>query len=166
MRKTSQNGCAWEWCLKAAQLLQQLSIKENIALPLRLSSPESGSARGRAHAGVDGTEIPGRLGAGCRQPELAKTRRIGACADVAAEVLLLDNPLAGLDLRHLRWWIDFLKELSTGHECAGGRPMTIVVTTDDLRHWRQMDAHFAMLQDKHLIPLGRQKIWPPILNRW
>jgi ABC-type sulfate/molybdate transport systems ATPase subunit len=32
------------------------------------------------------------------------------------EMLLLDNPLGGLDLRHTPWWIDFLARLAAGHE--------------------------------------------------
>ena len=38
------------------------------------------------------------------------------------ELLLLDNPLAGLGARHRQWWLRFLDQLWRGHEClAAGR---------------------------------------------
>src|ERR1019366_797875 len=47
------------------------------------------------------------------------------------EVLLVDNPLAGLDPRDIHWWLGFLDQLSKGHTVMQGRPMTLVVTTAD-----------------------------------
>ena len=35
-----------------------------------------------------------------------------------------------------------------------GRPMTLVVTADDLRPWRQARRKFALLHEKRFIPLG------------
>ena len=70
------------------------------------------------------------------------------------EVLLLDNPLAGLDLRHRGWWLDFLDQLSKGHDWLRGRPMTLVVTTDDLRPWRGCARQFAVLKNKRFVVLG------------
>jgi ABC-type transporter Mla maintaining outer membrane lipid asymmetry ATPase subunit MlaF len=70
------------------------------------------------------------------------------------EVLLLDNPLGGLDARHSRWWLHFLDELWRGHEWLGGKPMTIIATTDDLRPWRNDVRRFALLKDKQFSPLG------------
>ncbi len=70
------------------------------------------------------------------------------------EVLLLDNPLAGLGTRHLHWWLRFLDQLSRGHNWCGGRPMTVVVTADDLRPWRNAKRKFALLRDKKFFPLG------------
>jgi ABC-type transporter Mla maintaining outer membrane lipid asymmetry ATPase subunit MlaF len=72
------------------------------------------------------------------------------------EILLVDDPLSGLDLRHNRWWVDFLRELSTGHDCLDQRPLTLIVTTEDLRPWKNFGAQFALLQDKRFTPLGRQ----------
>jgi hypothetical protein len=36
------------------------------------------------------------------------------------------------------------------------RPITLIVTTEDLRPWRKFGAHFGLLQDKRFSPLGRQ----------
>jgi ABC-type transporter Mla maintaining outer membrane lipid asymmetry ATPase subunit MlaF len=73
------------------------------------------------------------------------------------ELLLLDNPLAGLGTRHLQWWLRFLDRLWRGHEMCGGKPMTIVATTDDLRPWKDSQRQFALLRDRQFIPLGSWK---------
>ena len=69
------------------------------------------------------------------------------------EVLLLDNPLAGLGARHLHWWLRFLDQLSHGHDWCGGQPMTIVATTDDLRPWRN--------RGSEICAVARQEIHSP-----
>ena len=70
------------------------------------------------------------------------------------EVLLLENPLAGLDLRHRAWWLNLLEQLSRGHEWMNGRPMTLIVATNDLQLWRGGARQFAILKDKRFIVLG------------
>jgi ABC-type transporter Mla maintaining outer membrane lipid asymmetry ATPase subunit MlaF len=70
------------------------------------------------------------------------------------EVLLLDNPLAGLDLRHRAWWLALLGHLSQGHPWMDGRPVTIVATADDLIPWRRHARQFAVLKDRQWIALG------------
>ena len=70
------------------------------------------------------------------------------------EVLLLDNPLTGLDLRHRGWWLNFLDQLCKGHEVMNRRPMTLVVTADDLRPWRTRAKRFAVLKNKRFVILG------------
>ena len=66
------------------------------------------------------------------------------------EVLLLDNPLAGLGARHLQWWLRFLDQLWRGHEWFGGRPMT---------HGRH-DGRFASVAERapEICAAARQKI--------
>ena len=71
------------------------------------------------------------------------------------EVLLLDNPLGGLDSRHRQWWLETLGQLSAGRGWCEGRPMTLVVAAEDLRPWRNRAAHFAILQKRRFCPLGR-----------
>jgi ABC-type transporter Mla maintaining outer membrane lipid asymmetry ATPase subunit MlaF len=73
------------------------------------------------------------------------------------DVLLLDNPFRGLGARHLQWWLRFLDRLWRGHEWSGGRPMTMVATTDDLSRlagWRNDARQFALLKDKRFLALG------------
>jgi ABC-type transporter Mla maintaining outer membrane lipid asymmetry ATPase subunit MlaF len=73
------------------------------------------------------------------------------------EVLLLDNPLTGLDARHATWWLDFLDRLSRGQSGLGDKPTTIVATADDLRPWRGHAQRVACLIAKRLLVLGD---WP------
>ena len=70
------------------------------------------------------------------------------------EVLLLDNPLGGLDAQHSNWWLNFLDQLAGGHQLLRGQPMTVVVTADDLRPWKNNSRRFALLQDKRFAALG------------
>ena len=54
--------------------------------------------------------------------------------------------------------LQFLDQLWRGHKLCGGRPMTLVVTTDDLRPWRDAPGNsgrkYAVLHDKTFYPLG------------
>jgi hypothetical protein len=47
-----------------------------------------------------------------------------------------------------------LDRLWRGHEWFDGRPMTVVVTTDDLRSWRSDQRKFALLDGRKFFPLG------------
>jgi ABC-type transporter Mla maintaining outer membrane lipid asymmetry ATPase subunit MlaF len=139
------------------QLFNQLTVGENIALPLRyhrnLSAPDSAAEVQRM---LDLTDLapwadstPGALGRNWQ-------KRVGLARALMLrpEVLLLDNPLGGLDLRHRGWWLNFLSELSQGHEWFNKKPLTLVSTADDLRPWRKRARQFAVLKNKRLVTLG------------
>jgi ABC-type transporter Mla maintaining outer membrane lipid asymmetry ATPase subunit MlaF len=70
------------------------------------------------------------------------------------ELVLLDNPLSGLDLRHSNWWLNLLDNLNAGHPWMGNRRTTLVVTVSDLRPWKGRARQFAALHEKRLKPLG------------
>src|SRR5205807_1398045 len=72
------------------------------------------------------------------------------------EVLLLDNPLGGLDPRHAVWWLDFLEQLSHGHPLMGGKPMTLVITTADVQPWKGRAPQFAKLKDRRFVAEERE----------
>jgi phospholipid/cholesterol/gamma-HCH transport system ATP-binding protein len=139
------------------QLFNHLTVSENISLPLRYHRNLTAAD---VHADVQKllelTELtswadstPGAIARNWQ-------RRAGLARALILrpEVLLLDNPLAGLDLRHRAWWLNLLEQLSRGHEWMNGRPLTLIITTNDLRLWRGEARQFAILKDKHLVVLG------------
>jgi ABC-type transporter Mla maintaining outer membrane lipid asymmetry ATPase subunit MlaF len=139
------------------QLLGSLTLAENIALPLRY------------HSRLNETEIVARVEALLELTELTSwanttpvnvarswQQRAGLARALALtpEVLLLDNPLTGLDLRHIFWWLKLLEELSHGHRLMRNRPVTLVATADDLRPWRRHARQVACLRGGELLVLG------------
>jgi ABC-type transporter Mla maintaining outer membrane lipid asymmetry ATPase subunit MlaF len=139
------------------QLFNHLTVAENVALPLRYHrNLTKAEAAGETQQMLELTELtpwadrtPGALGRNWQQ-------RVGLARALMLrpEVLLLDNPLAGLDLRHRAWWLNFLEQLSNGHPWVNGRPMTLVATADDLRPWRKRARQFAVLKDGRFTVLG------------
>jgi ABC-type transporter Mla maintaining outer membrane lipid asymmetry ATPase subunit MlaF len=139
------------------QLLGQLTVAENIALPLRYHghlSPDEIESRVRellelTELGPWANSTPANVGRSWQQ-------RAGLARALALqpEVLLLDSPLTGLDGRHLAWWLGLLDELARGDGAAGGKPVTLVVTADDLRPWRRHAGRVACLSNRRLIVLG------------
>jgi ABC-type transporter Mla maintaining outer membrane lipid asymmetry ATPase subunit MlaF len=139
------------------QVFHHLTVFENVALPLcyhqnrTLAEAEEEVARWLEAMELapwqDGA--PGSLGRSWQ-------KRVGLARALTLrpEVLLLDNPLAGLDPRQRAWWLDWLDQLARGHELLDRRPVTLVVTAGDLRPWRERARQFAVLQDRRLNVLG------------
>lgn len=139
------------------QLFNHLTVAENIALPLRYhENLNPAQTHDAVQEMLELTELapwadstPGAIGRNWQ-------KRVGLARALMLrpEVLLLDNPLGGLDLRHRGWWLNFLEQLSKGHEWMQRRPTTLVVTADDLRPWRKRGKQFAVLKNKRLTALG------------
>lgn len=139
------------------RLLNHLTIAENIALPIRYHhNLPVHEAEPRTHAllesiGLSGAAdaMPGALRSNLRQ-------RVGLARALALkpEVLLLDNPLAGLDPREIGWWLDFIDQLSAGHPIVDSRPVTLIVTDDNFRAWRERARQFAVLNNRTLVITG------------
>jgi ABC-type transporter Mla maintaining outer membrane lipid asymmetry ATPase subunit MlaF len=139
------------------QLFNHLTVSENIALPSRYHRTASDTdVEAELQRMMELTDLgpwadstPGAIGRNwCKRVGLARALML------RPEVLVLDNPLAGLDLRHTNWWFNFLDELSKGHPFLDGRPLTLIVTADDLRPWRTHARQFAVLKDKRFAVLG------------
>ena len=139
------------------RLISQLTVAENIALPLRYhGNPAPAEAESRVTELLELTGLTpwahhtsGELGRSWQQ-RVGLARALG----LQPEVLLLDSPLTGLDLRHMIWWLDFLDQLSRGHSFLAGRPVTLVATADDLRPWRRHANRVAYLAARRLRVLG------------
>ncbi|HEY5912389.1 MAG TPA: ATP-binding cassette domain-containing protein [Verrucomicrobiae bacterium] len=139
------------------QLLNRLTVAENVALPLRYHhNLSAAAARPEVMRLLEALELepwadstPGAIGR-------IWHRRVGLARALALkpEVLLIDNPLGGLDLRQASWWLSFLRQVSCGHPILDGRPLTLVITTADLRPWENLARQFAVLRDRRLVVLG------------
>jgi ABC-type transporter Mla maintaining outer membrane lipid asymmetry ATPase subunit MlaF len=140
-----------------ASLFHYLTVAENVALPLcyhKNLKPEEG-AKSIAEL-LELTDLkpiadvtPGNL-----PRSWLKRAGLARALTLQPDILLADNPFGGLEARHVQWWMKFLEELSRGHKLLGGKPMTIIATTDDLRPWRGDNRRFALLKDKQFVPLG------------
>lgn len=139
------------------RLFHQLTVRDNIALPLLYHRPQDVSeAAQRTQLLLEHLELaevadtyPSAISRNWRL-------RVALARALALEprLLLLDSPLVQLDPRHIRWWIQFLKQLHQGHAALGGRPITIIVATADIRPWERVATHFALLEQGRFFPLG------------
>lgn len=139
------------------QLLNQLTLGENVTLPLRYHRDlEEVEARERAAPVIEALELtpwlermPGTVGRHWQQ-----RAGLARALVMQPELLLLDDPLSGLDVRHTDWWVAFLGGLNLGKHAFHPRPLTLVVTTDTLSPWRSVATHCAVLENRALSCLG------------
>jgi ABC-type transporter Mla maintaining outer membrane lipid asymmetry ATPase subunit MlaF len=132
------------------RLLNHLSVIDNVSLPLQYHE-NLGAAECRDRAAT----LLEKVGLGdhtSRMPGMINRRlqqRAGLARALALrpKVLLLDNPLSGLDPREALWWLNFLDQLS-----ADGT--TLVAAADDLRPWRGRARQFAVLRERRFLPVG------------
>ena len=132
-------------------------ILENIALPLRYHrghSREENADRVQRMLELTGLSewadrMPSAVGRSWR-----KRAGLARALILKPEILLLDHPLGGIDLRDAAWWLGFLEQLSTDHGFMEGRRMTLAITVEDLRPWRNFAGQFAILKEHRFKPLG------------
>jgi len=139
------------------RLLNHLTIAENIALPLRyhknLSMAEA-EAQTEALLELAGLSTWAARAPGALRRNSQQRAGLARALALKPEVLLLDNPLTGLDPRDSIWWLDLLDQLCAGHAIMDGRPMTLAVTGDNLRPWRERARQFGILENRTLTAIG------------
>jgi len=141
------------------RLFNHLSVVENVALPLcyhRNCPPSDVRERVAQILEFSGltplaNQTPGRI-----RPAWQQRVALARALATGPEVLLLDNPLAGLGPQEARWWRGVLPALLAGHAITGGRPVALVVTCHDLRPWADQANRFALLKQRHWLPIGGQ----------
>ena len=139
------------------KLFSQLTVAENVALPLRYQKNLADAEVLReVETLLEIMELTPF--ANSTSANLATNWRQRAALARALilkpELLLLDQPLGGLGARHRQWLLHFLEQLQRGHEWFGGRPLTIIASTDDLRAWRNPQRKFTVLDEKAFSVLG------------
>jgi ABC-type transporter Mla maintaining outer membrane lipid asymmetry ATPase subunit MlaF len=139
------------------RLFREMTVYENVAVALRYHfnwRQEQTEQRVDEVLRLTGLEEYARFMP--RSLSLLWQQRVALARALALkpDVLLLDKPLVGLELRHRRWWLDFLSRLSTGADYMEGRPITLVVTSDDFHFWRNQGRQFAVLNAPRWISLG------------
>jgi ABC-type transporter Mla maintaining outer membrane lipid asymmetry ATPase subunit MlaF len=144
------------------RLFNQLTVAENVALPLRYHRDLTAEESGRTVSDIlELTELSSRaaITPGGMPWNWKKRTALARALALRPEVLLLDDPLGGLDARHMSWWLNFLDQLSAGMEFTGNRPMTLVVTAGSLNLWRARAKQFALLpQEKFAIAGSREQL--------
>jgi ABC-type transporter Mla maintaining outer membrane lipid asymmetry ATPase subunit MlaF len=139
------------------RLFTTQTVFENVALPLCYHgnrtleevTPEVWSWLERMQLGEVADQMAGRIGrAWAHRVALARALVL------KPEVLLIDNPLAGLDVEHARWWRGFLGRLQTGEAVLENRPMTLILATDSPRTLMGLGKRFAVTQGGLWHPFG------------
>ena len=139
------------------QLLHHLTLAGNIALPMAYHAIGNDTDRGsRLQSLIEFTGLESSMSRMPAQVSRNAQQRIGLARALALKprLLLLDNPLTGLDPRDAAWWLDSLDALARGHALIDGEPLTLVVTGDDFRPWQNRAKQFALLNGTAFLALG------------
>jgi len=145
--------------LEGGQLLHHLTVAENVSLPVRYHR-NAGLKEGVAEVTplLEWAALSPWTQALPEQISRSARARAGLARALALkpEVLLLDNPLSGLDPRDSAWWLSSLEELSRGHPWLEGRPLTLIVTGDTFRPWRTFARQCAVWRGGGMVMLEDQ----------
>ena len=133
-------------------LYSALSVYDNIAFPLReLRCLDEDWIRRLVHLKLDMVEL--EPGHGCLMPAelsggMVKRVALARALALEPELLLLDEPTAGLDPDRSQNFVDLLGTLQ---QALG---LTVVMVTHDLRTLSSLASHVAVLAEQRLITCG------------
>jgi phospholipid/cholesterol/gamma-HCH transport system ATP-binding protein len=142
------------------RLFRHLKVSENVALPLRYHQNRSPAEAGeRVEMLLEATGLTRFADTRAGQVKSGWRQRVGLARALALqpEVLLLDNPLAGLGPQEARWWREFLGRLVDGHQLMGNKSVTLVTACHDLRPWADQGKQFALLKQQRWMRVGNRE---------
>jgi phospholipid/cholesterol/gamma-HCH transport system ATP-binding protein len=139
------------------RLFNHLTVSENLALPIcyhRNCTPAQAHDRVGTVLEASGLSsvaqsTPARINRNMRQ-RVALARALV----MKPEALLLDDPFRGLDPIQMKWWLEFLGNLCSGHELTDGCKITLVIATENFRPWVKQARQFALVRDGRWLSLG------------
>jgi putative ABC transport system ATP-binding protein len=131
-------------------LFNNMTVAENVALPLRYhrQMPDA-QLSARVAELLEATELTELANNPTGAIGWRWQKRVGLARALSLEpeLLLLDNPLGGVDAGHVAWWVDTIEKIGGGDWPGAPRATTVVLTADDERPWRGHARQFAQLQD-------------------
>jgi ABC-type transporter Mla maintaining outer membrane lipid asymmetry ATPase subunit MlaF len=137
------------------RLFSHLTVAENIALPLNYHAVGGATTEELVDKALDQTGLSSVADRFPRQIPRSAHQKVALARALALspDVLLVDNPLVGVDQRTTRWWIDFLCA-AHGGDPKIGHPLTLVIATDDLRPWMDAARQFGVLREHRFETIG------------
>jgi ABC-type transporter Mla maintaining outer membrane lipid asymmetry ATPase subunit MlaF len=138
-------------------LFEHATVLENVSLPVRYHhNLDIEEAEERVRPFLEACGLGTVSGQVTRHLNRAQRRRVTLARALVLqpEVLLIDNPVAGLDPGQVRWWRGFLSQLNAGHPAMENRAVTLVLATDDLRPWLPLAQQFAVVRERTLTAVG------------
>jgi ABC-type transporter Mla maintaining outer membrane lipid asymmetry ATPase subunit MlaF len=125
---------------REAGLFHQLTVLENLRLPLRYHGGGTREEEEEERLGqllrAFEIEKQAHLASTRISPSMARRVLLARALALRPELLLLDDPCAGLDDWDRRWLIHFVARLHAGHELNQGEPLPLIITGHSPADWR------------------------------
>lgn len=164
-----QMTCTWQWpdgtsgrlpkivtLEQKPVLFPHMSLLANVAFPLRCAGISPAEAEGRAREAL---ESVGLAGLEQRRPAQvsggqAQRTALARALVVAPEVLLLDEPMAALDVEAARGLRELIAQRFLGR--------TVIMVTHQIEDAAALDAHIIVLKGGRLL---REGPWRELINQ-
>lgn len=142
------------------RLFGDLTVLENLTLPLcyheELTLEEAAKKVAPLIEELELTPVvafrPGRLGYG-----LSKRVALARALVLRPEILLIDDPLGGLDSAQARAIRRLLHRLGSNHPWYDGQPLTLIVTAEELRPLISVSHQFAVVENRSWHEIGNRE---------